>query len=105
MTAVEYAGYLLSKMVGSSAGIIASGAIGGLVSSTATTAAMSKKSIEDVRNMDSYILGTLVANSIMFIRVLVITALIAPGILATILFPALMMLLVFLGGILYFGYK
>ncbi len=96
MTAVEYAGYVLSKVMGAGAGIVASGAIGGLVSSTATTAAMSKKSLEDIRNIDAYILGTLTANAIMFVRVMVITLVIAPKILATVFLPATAMFVVFL---------
>ena len=105
MTAVEYAGYIFSKTMGPGAGIVASGAIGGLVSSTATTAAMSKKSQEDVGNIDAYVLGTLTANSIMFLRVMIITLVIAPQILATVFVPAMAMFVVFFVSIAYFWYQ
>lgn len=105
MAAVEYAGYVLSKIIGSKGGILASGAIGGLVSSTATTAAMTKKSTEDIHNRYPYILATLLANSIMFIRVIVITAFFAPFLLGTILIPAIVMLAVFLISIGYFLHR
>ena len=70
---------------------MASGAIGGLISSTATTVAMTKKSTEHPENRNSYIVGTLVASCIMFIRVIVVAGIIYPTILTSIWIPATVM--------------
>ena len=66
---------------------------------------MTKRSVDDIHNRYPYILATLLANAIMFIRVIVITAFFAPILLNTILIPAIVMLGVFLTSIFYFLYK
>jgi uncharacterized membrane protein (DUF4010 family) len=95
MTAVEYIGYVLSQIYGAKSGIILSGAIGGLVSSTAVTAAMAKKSLQSPQDIPAMVVATLLANSIMFVRVLIIVAFIYPQILSQIYIPALGMFGVF----------
>lgn len=50
MAGVEYIGYILSKVLGNNSSIIASGAVGGMISSTATTAAMTNKSVHHTGN-------------------------------------------------------
>lgn len=50
---------------------MAAGAIGGLISSTATTVAMTKKSNEHPESCNTYVVGTLVASCIMFLRVII----------------------------------
>lgn len=72
MTGVEYIGFILSKMMGEKWWIIASWAIGGLISSTATTLAMTRKSREHPEHMNSYVVATLLSSCIMFIRVIVV---------------------------------
>ena len=54
ISAVGYIGYVLSKVIGEKNSIIASGAIGGLISSTAVTASMTEKSKHDVGNISLY---------------------------------------------------
>lgn len=88
MAGVEYAGYILSRMIGTKGGIILSGTIGGLISSTATTVAMTKKSNEHPEHRYSYATATLMASCIMFIRVIVVAYVIYPPIMSSILFPA-----------------
>jgi uncharacterized membrane protein (DUF4010 family) len=87
MAGVEYAGYLLSRMVGTKGGIILSGTIGGLISSTATTVAMTKKSTEHTEHRYSYVTATLLASCIMFLRVLIVAFVIYPPILNSIIIP------------------
>ena len=87
MSAVSYAGYVLSKMLGSDRGVILSGALGGLVSSTAVTSAMAAKSVTSEKSPYPTIIATVAANSIMFVRVLGIVALFNPILLGTLLFP------------------
>lgn len=102
MAGVEYAGFILSRVIGSKWGIMASGAIGGLISSTATTVAMTKKSTEHPENRNSYIVGTLVASCIMFIRVIVVAGIIYPTILTSIWIPATVMFVGLSGTALYY---
>lgn len=93
MAGVEYFGFLLSRMIGSKWGIIASGAIGGIISSTATTVAMAHKSKEHLENRNSYVVATLVSSGIMLLRVIIVAGVIYPAILWTIFFPSLAMFL------------
>jgi uncharacterized membrane protein (DUF4010 family) len=88
MAGVEYIGYILSKVMGDRGGIVASGAVGGLISSTATTAAMTSKSRLHPNNRHAYAAATLIASCIMFIRVVLISGFYSPEILSTILIPA-----------------
>lgn len=93
MAGVEYAGFLLWKTLGDRWGILASGAVGGLISSTATTVAMTRKSNEHPQHRGSYASATLLASSIMFLRVVVVGSYIYPPILNSIIFPGGMMFL------------
>lgn len=93
MAGVEYAGFLLGKALGDKWGILASWAVGGLISSTATTVAMTRKSTEHPEHRNSYATATLLASCIMFIRVIVVAAYIYPSILDSILLPGTMMFL------------
>jgi len=91
MAGVEYAGFLLGKALGDKWGILASGAVGGLISSTATTVAMTRKSTEHPGHRNTYATATLLASCIMFIRVIIVAAYIYPAILESIALPAAMM--------------
>lgn len=97
MAGVEYVGYILSKVLGNRGGMIASGAIGGMISSTATTAAMTNKSKQHPEHRNAYIAATLIASTIMCIRVIAISGFYSPVILSVVMIPALCML-VGLGG-------
>jgi uncharacterized membrane protein (DUF4010 family) len=102
MAGVEYIGYILSKVLWNRGGIVASGAIGGLISSTATTAAMTRKSTEHPGNRNAYASATLIASCIMFLRVVAISGFYSPAILATIILPAGIMFLTLTGAAYYY---
>lgn len=79
MSAVSYVGYILSKMLGSDKGIIISGALGGLVSSTAVTSAMAEKSSKEEKAfLYPTVIATITACSIMLVRVLGVVMLFNP---------------------------
>jgi uncharacterized membrane protein (DUF4010 family) len=61
--------------VGNAGGIQISGIIGGLISSTAVTSAMAQASRDDPHNPYPYLTATLLANAVMFIRVVIVVAL------------------------------
>jgi len=94
MTGVQYTGYILSRVMGDRGGIVASGAVGGMISSTATTAAMTSKSIAHPNNRNAYAAATLASSCIMFIRVVLISAFVNPALLPTITLPATIMFIV-----------
>ncbi len=88
MAGVEYIAYILAKVMWPRWGILATGAVWWLISSTATTAAMTQKSHRKDGNTNAYVVGTLAASCIMFIRVILISWFYSPEILPIILIPA-----------------
>lgn len=103
MTGVEYAGFLLSKMIGEKGGIIASGLIGGLISSTATTVAMTRKSREHPEHMNSYAVATLLSSCVMFLRVVIVASYLYVAMFEDIWIPALTMFITLSGMALYYS--
>ncbi len=101
MAGVEYIAYILAKVMWPRWGILATGAVGWLISSTATTAAMTQKSHRKDGNTNAYVVGTLAASCIMFIRVILISWFYSPEILPTILIPASAMFFTLVGCTLY----
>ncbi|MDD3302650.1 MAG: MgtC/SapB family protein [Candidatus Gracilibacteria bacterium] len=92
MSAISYIGYILSKVIGEKNSIIASGAIGGMISSTAVTASMTERSKTDKKNIDLYVVATLLASAIMFVRVILIVLFFNINMLNAITVPAILML-------------
>ena len=76
---VEYAGYVLARLLGPERGPVITGVVGGLVSSTATTVSMARTAKETGAAGPAQ-LATLLANVVMCIRVAVITAVLAPAV-------------------------
>ena len=66
-----FVGYILMKLLGTDKGILLSGIIGGLVSSTAVTWVFAKKSKESVELSLNCAVAILAASSIMVLRVLI----------------------------------
>jgi uncharacterized membrane protein (DUF4010 family) len=72
VSGLSFLGYLLVKYTGKDRGIRLTGFLGGLVSSTAVTYSMSKKSKESKSLAGNYAVGVILASSIMYIRVYII---------------------------------
>lgn len=68
-----FLGYILTKFLGASKGILIGGIVGGLISSTAVTWIYAKKSQENENLSTNCATAILAASSIMFIRVLIWT--------------------------------
>lgn len=102
MSGVSYLWYILTKFVWKNSSIILSSILWGMVSSTATTASMTQKSKEDPANINSYVIGTLLASCIMFARVFLIVLFFSGALFAEIAFPGFVMFGVFLATTLYF---
>ena len=76
--ALNFAGYVASRRLGPSRGLMITAAAGALVSSTAVTASYARRLREDTPATPALIAGIAIASAIMYVRVLLLTALLAP---------------------------
>jgi uncharacterized membrane protein (DUF4010 family) len=93
MSAVSYVGYFLTKALGANRWIIFSGALGGLVSSTAVTSAMAEKSQKEKSHLYPTVIAAFAACSIMLFRVLGIVMIFNPLLLGTLFAPLFVMMI------------
>jgi uncharacterized membrane protein (DUF4010 family) len=84
---VSFAGYVLIKVIGSSAGIGLTGLIGGLVSSTVTTLSFARRSIESPGGNSLFAMAIILASSVMFPRLLLEIAVVNPALMKNIAVP------------------
>jgi uncharacterized membrane protein (DUF4010 family) len=84
---LSFAGYLARRLVGETHGYAVTGALGGLVSSTSVTLTFSRLSVSNAGAGRALAAGVLGANVVLFPRVLIATAALAPP-LAVALWPA-----------------
>jgi uncharacterized membrane protein (DUF4010 family) len=98
ISGLNFASYLLVKVVGQQHGIGLTGLLGGLVSSTAVTLGFTQHSQRVPLAAPAYALGIVLAWTVMFIRVLVVVAIVHPALSRQLLLglgpPALASLLV-----------
>jgi len=82
ISGISYAGYILMRLVGPERGLGLTGVLGGLVSSTAVVTAMAARVKESELLMKAAVFATVVASSMMFLRVflevLIINSSLAP---------------------------
>jgi uncharacterized membrane protein (DUF4010 family) len=71
--AISFIGYIAIKLIGAKKGIGLTGAIGGLVSSTAVTSSLSLSSKKS-KVVNAFVFGVIIAWTIMFFRVLLVTS-------------------------------
>jgi uncharacterized membrane protein (DUF4010 family) len=71
---VSYVGYLAKRLLGEDRGTLVGGVIGGLVSSTAVTIALSRRAAADRGGYERLSAAIVVASAIMFVRILAILA-------------------------------
>lgn len=95
---IGYVGYILHRVLGPSRGAGVAGLIGGLVSSTAVTAAMAQDSKKRPEHIVPGQLAVLLANAVMPVRVLVVTALLSRPIARSLALPLGAMAAVMLAG-------
>lgn len=73
---LNFLGYVLVKVLGNEHGVILTGILGGLVSSTAVTLSFAERSRREPHMSGAFVLAIIVAWTIMFIRVVVIVGLV-----------------------------
>lgn len=79
ISGLNFLGYIAVKVLGDRHGFVATGLLGGLVSSTALTLGFSQRSREQPSQSPALALGIVLAWSVMFFRVVVIVAVIHPA--------------------------
>lgn len=79
ISGLNFASYLLVKMVGAEHGIGLTGLLGGLVSSTAVTLGFAQRSRQEPQQATPLALGILVAWTVMFFRVVILVAAVNRG--------------------------
>lgn len=84
---INFVGYFLMKFIGSKKGILATGILGGLISSTAVAWNFARQSKENKTLSHSYSAGILIASSIMFPRLAIIATIFNPQILSELWLP------------------
>jgi uncharacterized membrane protein (DUF4010 family) len=87
ISGLGFVGYILMRWLGTRAGVILTGLIGGLASSTATTLAFSRESKTYPELSSSFALAIVMACTIMLGRVLIILSVIYPQFLAVLWLP------------------
>jgi uncharacterized membrane protein (DUF4010 family) len=97
---ISLAGYVAFKLFGSRAGSVAAGILGGLISSTATSVSYARRTVTDPTKSSGAALVIILASTVVFGRVLVELAVVAPELFPTVAPPivAMMMVMVLISG-------
>jgi uncharacterized membrane protein (DUF4010 family) len=90
---ISLAGYIALKVLGPKAGAFASGVLGGLVSSTATTIAYARRGKASGRSSKLPAFVVQLASAMVYVRIIVIVAIIAPCFVSQIALPVTAMFL------------
>jgi len=88
---ISFLGYFLVKIIGPKKGYGILGFVGGLVSSTAVTLSMAGESNKSKKNVFPFVLATVIATCVMFIRVIFEVAVVNSSLLKSIILPMLAM--------------
>ena len=91
ISAISYAGYILMKLIGAERGLGLTGVIGGLVSSTAVATAMASRVKESEFIIRAAVFATVIASSMMFLRILFEVLVINPDLVSLLMVPMLSM--------------
>lgn len=105
ISGLGFAGYVLMRIFGAGNGILITGILGGLVSSTAVTWIFSKKSNEEPSLSAHCAIAILAASSIMVIRVLIWVFIFNPQLANALILPLVLMFAAAIGITLYFFIK
>ena len=96
ISGISFVGYFLAKFLGAARGLGLTGLLGGLTSSTAVTAAMAAQAKRSPGLINACGFATIIANATMFVRVLVVVALLDRALIFKLVWPLGTMTLVVL---------
>ncbi len=102
---ISFVSYLLSKFWRAESGIFLTGILGGLVSSTALTWVLSRKSKGETNHPTAYASGIFIATSLMYIRLLVLIFILNRTLASVLAIPFLSLFSLSLLGTIYLRYK
>jgi uncharacterized membrane protein (DUF4010 family) len=91
ISGISYVGYVAMKLIGPERGLGLTGIIGGLVSSTAVTTAMAARVKETEFLIRIAVFATVIASSMMFLRILFEVLIINPSLIPLLIVPMLSM--------------
>jgi uncharacterized membrane protein (DUF4010 family) len=91
---ISLGGYLLYRLFGSSAGVLLGGMLGGAISSTATTVSYARRAARQRKAVPPAAAAIMVASAVVYVRVLIEVAVVAPKLLTEVVGPVLLMMLV-----------
>jgi len=87
IAALSFGGYALVRVVGLRWGVPAAALAGGLVSSTAVSLSLARAAKQAPHNSAMFGAGIVLANTVIFPRVMVITSAVAPGLMSRLIWP------------------
>ncbi|MFN0112696.1 MAG: MgtC/SapB family protein [Blastocatellia bacterium] len=104
---ISLGGYIIYKFFGQESGIVLGGILGGLISSTATTASYSKRTKSSPDSVNLAAIVIMIASTVVFARLMIEIATVAPDFLKAAALPLLIMLvlLALLSALLWFRYR
>jgi uncharacterized membrane protein (DUF4010 family) len=91
VSGISFTGYILVRIIGADKGIPVTGLLGGLVSSTAVTVSLARKSKNDSSVSADLSAGILLATAVMYPRTFIIAAILAPSLVSEIWLPLLLL--------------
>jgi len=80
IVAISLGGYVAYKVLGTTSGSIVAGFLGGLISSTATTVSYARRERQAPQVSAMAALVIMIASTVMFLRVIVVIGVVAPGV-------------------------
>ncbi len=97
---ISMGGYVAFRLLGPRTGAVAAGLLGGMISSTATTVSYARRSASAPERSSAAALVIVLASAVVFIRVLIEIAVVAPGVLAVTAGPlgAMLVLMALIAG-------
>jgi uncharacterized membrane protein (DUF4010 family) len=88
ISGLSFAGYVAIRLFGARRGLGLTGALGGLVSSTAVTLSMARRAKEHPEIVESATLAVMLASTVMFVRVILIVLVVNPSLVGDVAFPS-----------------
>lgn len=95
---IGMAGYISYKLFGERAGVVLGGALGGLISSTATTVAYARRVKDNPETVPLAAVTIVIASTIAVARIIVEVAIVAPNILGVVAPPLTVLLVLMIAG-------
>jgi uncharacterized membrane protein (DUF4010 family) len=86
-------GYIVYKFLGSNAGILLGGILGGAISSTATTVSYARLARNDRSGARAAAIVIMIASTVMYLRVLLAVAVVSPDFLKSVFLPVVILML------------